>query len=59
MKIEGKLYRKCACCALSGKTFAVGVDIFWSVCPYNQDINDDESLMWHCVECDDTCAMEI
>lgn len=51
-----KLRRKCVHC---GNIKEVGNGIEWTACPFDVDINDDHTKMWHCYECSYDCAMEV
>lgn len=54
-----KLRRRCDCC---GNIFEVNKDIFWTVCPYREELGSIEEIgykIWHCNECDYTCGMDI
>lgn len=47
-----KLRRRCECC---GEVGTVGVDVFWTLDPYDQDVYDIERWRW----LHDDCAYEI
>lgn len=51
-----KLRRRCLHC---GEIGTVGVNINWWSCPFDVDMNDDDTPCWHCNDCDYTCAMEV
>lgn len=50
------LRRKCSYCGAVG---TVGVDVFWTIDPYHQDVNDVEWYRWLHDDCVHDIAMDI
>jgi hypothetical protein len=51
-----KLFRKCVHCK---RSLEVNKDIEWMSCPYESDIANDHSKMWHCYDCASQCHDDI
>jgi hypothetical protein len=54
--MKKKLYRRCDFCK---KTGVAGVDVFWTIDPYAQDIQGEIVKVWLHVACCEDLAREI
>lgn len=56
MEEKKRLRRRCSFCEVVG---TVGVEVFWTIDPYDQDVNDFEWYRWLHLDCSYEIAMDI